>query len=434
MFLFCYHTSDPHWIELAHRYWAVDENGKYVESAQTLLSQSGAASTAQQTALLAQHATAHDTNKRYSCCGKPLQLRSRTNHSSFLQLCTSCQMDRAERDRVKASLARQQHDQALRNFAERNANKIFNYLEAPDDIAVLVLALNRALGGRYFQISFKSELCSSLCSTGLDSLLTRLLDQGALIHCPLKAPANAYEFEGGKIRYYYSRVVFEATPSAHDDIDIISCLENRPFINGAVLTPLWLEYAAGECMAYFLDLTRMHGLETEMQEEEKVLNTVRTALERYSISNLWSAIWKVIQDAAALSTTQYYNNRRAAATLPNKLRNHLATVEAGKKRLGIWKRTSKQPLPALGHVFHQIFGVDENTPGEDVVKQFAALAPSEHLESPVFDRETISDILRQALTQDIAPEVLSTFAATIKSGGSMDEALYAVIVGHDLPY
>lgn len=430
MFLLCYRTADPDRIDLLHRYWAVDENGKYRESAKTLLADTGATHSAQQTALLATYATAHDTDRRYQCCGKPAEVRSRTSRPSFLRICETC---RTEQDRdalVAASREREQLDKALRGLAERNASRTFDYLDAPDEVALLVLAVNRALGGRYFQIAFNAERCGSLSSIDRDVLLTRLYEAGALVHNPDKAPADAYELKNDSLRYYPRRVVFEATPSAHQDIDIIACLGNREFTNGAALVLLWLEYAAGECMAYLRDQARQHGLQPSEEENALIISTLRTALHRHSIAELWNALWKLVRDAAAKSTTKYFNARRAASTLPNALRTHLAEVEAGQRHLREWNRPASQPRPALGEVYWDLWHIDEATPGHAVNLLFGRLSDAMPPTSTTYTREAISQLLRQTLALDRAPEALSTFAEAILAGGSMDEALNAMAIGH----
>jgi hypothetical protein len=347
-----------------------------------------------------------------------------------LRICQGC---RAERDRaalVTASREREQLDNALCSFAERNASRTFDYLDAPDDVVLLVLALNRALGGRYFQIAFNAELCGSLSSIRSDDVLARLFEAGALVHNPGKAPADAYTWKNDTLRYYPGRVVFEATPSVHQDIDIIACLENRAFTNGAALVQVWLEYAAGECMAYLLDQARRHGLQPSEEENALIVSTLRSALHRHSVAELWNALWKVVRDAAAKSTTKYFNARRAASTLPNALRTHLTEVQTGQRHLRDWRRPAAQPRPALGEVFLDQWCIDETTPGHQVTLLFGRLSEASQPAHTTYTREAISQLLRQTLALDQAPEALSTFAEAILAGGSMDEALNAMAIGH----
>ncbi|MPS79711.1 MAG: hypothetical protein E2591_16725 [Achromobacter sp.] len=415
-----------------HRYWETNDNGKYRESAKALLADTRTTNAAQQTALLRTYATAHDTDRRFQCCGKPVEVKSRTSHLSFSRVCVSCDAERKEEALVIANRERDKHNQMLQHLAQRNANKKFDYLNAPDDIAILVLALNRALGGRYFQITFQSELCSSLCSAYHQDFLTRLFDEGVLVHNPLKAPSDAYEFAGDTIHHHYERVVFEAAPSVLDDIEVISHLENRAFTNGAALCSLWLEYATDECMAYFLDQTSQHGMQTSENENALIVNTLRSALHRYSIAQLWNGLWQVVKRAAELSTRQYFNSRRAASTIPKAFRTHLELVDAGQRRLYEWWRPHGQPKPTLGQIFWDRWSIDDKTPGQEVIRLFAQFREPSHPTSLTYTREEISQLLRQILALDVAPEALTTFAEAISAGDSMDLALRAVAVGHDL--
>lgn len=82
---------------------------------------------------------------------------------------------------------------------------------------------------------------------------------------------------------------------------------------------LWLDYAVSDCMAYLFSECSLHGLETDAEDDIKIKSILRTALETWSIAQLWSVIWKVVRDAASLSTRVYYSKAKAAATLLERL-------------------------------------------------------------------------------------------------------------------
>lgn len=432
MFLLCYQTADPYWIDLVHRYWATDENGEYHESTKALLPDTGAANVMQQVTLLRTYATAYYTDIRCQCGGKPAEGKSRTSGPSYQRVCETCNAERREEFLALAAREPDRLDQALQHLAELNASKTFDYLNAPDDIAILVLALNRALGGRYFQIAFKSELCSSLCSAYHEDLLTRLFDEGVLVQNPRKASRDAYEVGEETVHYYYERVVFEAARSAHDDIEIIATVENRAFSDGAALSALWLEYAIGECMAYLFDQTSLYGLQTSQEEDALIVNTLRSALQRYSIVDLWAVLSMVVTRAVKNSAKPYFNSRRAASAMPETLRRYLELVDAGQRQLYEWRRPHRQPTPTLGQVFWDRWNIDEKTPGREVIRLFAQLRNASQPTSVTYTREEISQLVRRMLALDVAPEALTTFAEAISAGDSMDQALRTVAVGHDL--
>jgi len=139
-----------------------------------------------------------------------------------------------------------------------------------------------------------------------------------------------------------------------------------------------------------------------------------------------------VRDAAAKSTTKYFNARRTASTLPNSLRTHLADVEAGQRHLRKWNRPASQPRPAWSEIFWDLWHIDEATPGHAGNRLLGRLSDSVPPTNSTYTREAISQLLRQAFALDQAPEALNTFAEAIFAGGSMDEALDAMALGHGL--
>lgn len=182
-------------------------------------------------------------------------------------------------------------------------------------------------------------------------------------------------------------------------------------------------------MAYLFDQCHQHGLRTTNEDDAQMHSTLRTALQTYSVSHLWSAIWKVVKDAATLSTRSYYTGDKAAATLPGKLHRFLEKVASGEATLRKWNRTEHQPAGTLGHVFNEVYGIDEDTPGTAVMSSFVDPDDASPRLATTELAGIVRNILKSALAQDLAAEVMLYFADTIRRGlddaGAINELLGA---------
>jgi hypothetical protein len=142
-------------------------------------------------------------------------------------------------------------------------------------------------------------------------------------------------------------------------------------------------------------------------------------------------IWKNIKDAAALAKLVYYSDERAAATIPGKIRRTLEKVEKEKTVISKWKRPDQQPSGTLGMLFNELFGLDEDTPGSQVLAQLIAAQPqSEETDAVAPDPEPVRRLLYEALMNDSGPEMLTHFAELIREGHPVG-AVVSKMLGED---
>lgn len=433
MLTLCYHTDNEQLISIANRYWMTDENGKYLENSTSFFGQTGATNTTQQTKILANIATAYSLNSRCIICDSPQIIKTRsTQVKNHLHECDDCaDAANAEHKRIaaeKLAIEAQQLHEALQRVTAGNRNKAANYQLIEDDAALLILALDRTLGNQLFDIGFgfMRKSCVNLAPGNSWKYVDRLYRDGLLITNPRLSAPDAYFLKDGELWYRNEKIVYEAVPDVTvDSNDIVKILHNRPFDQVDVIRALWIEYATSDCMAYLDAFSAEHGLTTEGDEDSEIENILRTALNTHSVANLWCAIWKIVKDAAALSTRDYYNSRKAAATLPGKLKRHLEAVNKGQKSLGQWDRPRNQIAGSLGDIFYDIWNLDENTLGKELDNIFPKSCDDVEIDELSLNRELVTQILHQAVTHDLAPEVLLTFASEISEGKSLMTALNA---------
>lgn len=430
MLILCYHTADESLIDIVNRYWMSDENGKYIESSTSFLPLTGAKYASEQVKILANVATAFVTDSRCRFCRRPQKLKSRS--TPVLKLnhdCEDCvKLIRDHESKIeeeRLSVERNKLSELLQMTIVRNSSLVADYGSIDDDLAIIVLALSRTLGNRLFDISFTKKQCINFASGDSIGYISRLLQAGLITTSPEYSAAGAYVLKGDELCYYTDKVAYKFVPDRviNSDENIINILQNRPFNQGDVLKSLWIEYATGDCMAYLSNFSSLHGLETTADENDEIDKILRAALNVYSVANLWSIIWMAVKDAAALSTREYYNKRKAAGTLPGKLKRYLEDVSKGKRNIYNWDRRTDQPSGSLGEIFYEIWTIDEKTPGTELGRIFPTTQEHAELNELYINRKIVTETLLEAIEQDFAPEMLFVFANAIKEGKSLMEAL-----------
>jgi hypothetical protein len=434
MLILCYHTDDQKLINIADRYWATDKNGKYLENSTSFFSLTGVTNGTKQNKILANIASVFKIDARCPTCHYPHQIQSRSaSVSAYLRECDDCmKTTRQQQENLAAEKSAYEEKllrETLQQVNERNRNKTADYKAITDDLALLVLALDRAFGNQLFNTSFKRSQCVNFVPANAGNYITRLLHAGLLIDNSERASPDAYFLKENQLCYYSNRVVYEAVPDKVFGAcqDVMSILIDRPFNQGEVLRSLWVEYATIDCIAYISFHCSKYGLETNEEEDKEIENTLRVALNTYSVACLWCAIWKVIKDAAALSTRKYYNRRKAAATISGKLKRHLEDVTQGKRQLSPWTRPAHQVAGTLGELFYEMWKIDENTPGTEVVAIFATHPKTNEKPEFSLSRLVVTELLRRTIEHDLAPEMLMTFANSIAEGESFEAALETAI-------
>ena len=262
------------------------------------------------------------------------------------------------------------------------------------------------------------------------SFLDRLWRGGVLTHNPNKSKPDAYYVKDDQVWFFTDKISFLVLPDEYYGAseDLIAFLSGRAFDDATPLRALWLEYATSDCFAYLRDQCLAHNLWClEQDSEQEAQDTLKNALHTYCVAELWSIIWKVVKDAAALSTRDYYNTKKAADTIPGKLMRHLEMVAKGKASVKLWDRPSDQPAGTIGQVFYELFGIDENTSGQRVFEIITpAPDPSANADPELTAdelRPSTNVLLQRSLEKELGPEMMLAFASAVRQGLSVVEAI-----------
>lgn len=433
-------SDDPEDRKLIARYWTMDAAGNFVETVTSLLPYREISKAHQLIKYMNEISVARDLSQICLRCQSSLIVRSRSDTKARLamthQVCSTCQ-DIEDQQRKEALEAANAELQArLAQVEKHNLEETCDYRAIPDDLALLLIALEKAINPRLLTGSFMRSDCRSLASVDSGKLIQRLWTERLIVDLPSKAVLGAYFLKDDQIWHFSDKVAYVFVPDAAigKNEEAFNILNMRDFCDHRAIRQLWLDYALSDCMAYFFDQSATHGLETSSEADVEISSTLRTALNTYSVAQLWSVIWKIVRDSASLSTREYYNKAKAAATIPGKIKRNLEQVAKGSVHLKAWTRPIHQPAGTLGDVFYEYFGIDENTLGSTVREMFSEVdigTDQLKIDPPP---EVIEDwtriLMRQALAHDCSAIVMLHFSDRIRNGDDALAALDAVFAAY----
>lgn len=423
-------TEEPKEIELIERYWAVDEFGQYLEKVSALAGLIEMAQGVTLTSFIRQRCNAFDENQVCPKCAELIEIKNRSQAKKLpqpaIKLCTLCQKDQdditLEAKRSKAAELERQ----LAEFCRNQSTRTVDYSAIPDAHVLMLLALDRAITPRLANGGFTIGDCRGLAPLYIGDFVLQLREAGLVLDDPSKARPGTYYWEGDEIWMVRDQVVYRLAPDAESRSadEVIRSLSDRVYTDAEGIFNLWLDYSAADVMRYLGIQCELYNHELTEQELEEIKSTLRSALETYSVSQLWSVVWKVVRDAASLANREYYNRPKAAATIPGKIRRNLEKVRRESIELKSWSRPDQHPAGTLGMVLGEILSVDENTSGHMVSSLVTWLtgqgcSPSVGAELD----EPIRELMTIALAHDVSSSVMLRFAELIRAGHDVGFAI-----------
>lgn len=430
------YTASPSERELVARYWALNEDGSFREHVADLLPYADIPNSQGLVKHIQQISSAWDTEQTCERCGSFKVLSCRTDFRprpmSDILVCQACRENELQNERRENENAAMRLRERIDKITAENLSATISYAAIDDDIALILIALDKAISPRLLTGTFMRSDCRSLTPADSNSLILRLWKAGVILDLPTKAATDAYFLEDDSVWHYTNKVVYFLVPDRDNgkDEDAFSILSSRSFVDHQALRSLWLDYAVSDCMAYLYSQCALHNLEITIEDSAETGSILRTALLTYSVAQLWSVLWKVVRDAASLTARTYYNYAKAAATIPGKIRRNLEKVSKDKAAIKSWNRPDDQPAGTLGDVLYEYFGVDEDTPGREVMSLFP-VSDTNDLErglkrTPEELEGLVCSLMPRAIAHNRELEVMLHFARRIRSGDNIEEALDSI--------
>ena len=442
MIRFEIYSEDLEDKDLVSRFWALSEDKKkHLHNLKDLLPYKHISNSNNLVRYINSISSAWDELQICQECGSARQIRGRSEVRLKLKptniICRPCQKAKNRALQLKweaeAEAIRLQRDaedakltEALENRLQINLSKSIFYSDVPDDIALILLALDRAITPRLFAGSFAAHECKNLAPEGAMHFIKRLFDSGVITDNSSKAYRHAYKLKDENLSFSMEMASYRlvSDKSIFNDEEAFNAFHCRDFSYRVGLRNLWLDYAVSDCMAYLYRRCQLYNLTISNEDEHPVRSLLRSSLEIYSISQLWCVIWKVVEAVAALSTRTYYNKEKAAATIHGKIMRHIEDVKKSGAIIKQWGRLNDQPSGTLGEVFNQYFKVDENTSGSQAIRIFSTPVQCNYFDTDVeIIEERAEKLMRMAIGHGIEAGVMLVFSSAIRNGMEPCEAL-----------
>lgn len=420
-------TQDLEEIELATRYWAMDEEGAYLERVTELVPFRDILQSGLVAKFVRQVCDAYDDNQACRVCDGPVRVNGRGDPKKTFQLSGSPCVDCAEAERklkqVKDTAEKEELARLLQPHIDRVQSSTISYSDLADDDVLILRAINALVAPRLTLGTFSLSDCDELTPMGSDDFVRRLFKKGVLVDDPTGAKPGAYFLQDGSLWFKNGliRYCLLADSFLGRGEDAYSILVDRKFSDSKALSNLWLDYAVVDVMRYLLDQCSVHNQSLDDEALEKVRGAVHHGLQTYSVAQMWYIMWKVPRDAAALASRTYYSREKATATIPTKIRKQLEIADQEGGISKSWNRPEHHLAGSLGMVFTSLFGVDENTEGAQVLKMFGRIGARKSEDGQL--ELLATDFMQAALEQRNSLTALEAFAAMIRDGLSIEDAM-----------
>lgn len=430
-------TQDPDEMGLALRYWAMDEDGGFLERVGDLVPFRDTLQSGQIAKQVREYCIAYDENQCCHICQGPVRVYGRADIKKNFQAssvpCDSCSEILRRQNAEQQVLEQAETEKRLAYKYERNANAALRYDELPDHVVILLLAMNALLAPKLANGTFGIRDCDDLSPWGGMQLIQRLHREGILLDKPDAAMPGTYYIKNDELWSYTYQLQFFLPPDAviGRGTAALSLLDEHVFCDSESLIDLWLDYAVADVLRYLIDQCKTYQHDLEDDAFEKIKGTLRHALRTYSVAELWSVIWKAVKDAASLANMQYYNRAKAAATIPTKIRKLLELADQKGSINRTWNRPDQHLAGSLGMVLSNLFGIDEHTPGRTVIEMFNRLGQSTEASGLDGLQSLAQSFLRGALEGADSWQVINLFAEKIRAGLSTENALLEILRQHE---
>lgn len=431
------YSDDPELGALVRRYWAMGNDGKFLHSVASLLPYHGVSDGKSLLKLINDNSKAWNPENACSSCGGILVVTSRSaegvRQQKRVHKCAACITSERQRLEDAAEAQRRLLREALIQAQERSNARRIDYAEMSDDIAMIVLALERAINPQLLSGRFRFGDALRLMPGAPDDVLKRLYEAGIIVDQPLNACAGTYWLQHEELWFNWGGASYSLVPDKNYGLseEGLAYLANRAFVQHGVLRSLWLDYAVDDCMTYFSSQCSRYRLQPEAEALVDIASQVRSALAKYSIQQLWCALWAVVREAAALCNHEYYNTRKATATMPGKLQRLLEALLQGKRQpLKAWRRPEYQPAGTLGEMFFERYGINEATEGGAIEAIFATPEPDvfdSFLASPMVTEGLVDEVFDRIHENRLGGVSFAILAQALKGGADLEDAIALLI-------
>lgn len=261
--------------------------------------------------------------------------------------------------------------------------KGINFSRVPTDRLLIVEAFNNWSAGFLGEggsVHFTYSGADPTCATAgeLQELIGRLHRSPVLLY-----PVTGFLLSTDTEELRYRSLEASYRLMAHSDgsrASAVNVAEAKHVSDTEACHQLWLFCATEDSVAYLEHQMDTYGLQLEEEETAAVRRLISGFLQdQFALGQVWNAIWRSVKHAAALSKRKYFNNAKAAKTIPKQI-DKVLTEAMGDASFQAYDRIVATPVGAVLMLFRQRFGIDDTTPGmhvREILVADAARAPAQ---------------------------------------------------------
>lgn len=357
-------TKDQQVIDLCIQYWQLDADDSFLYKVSDLdLPQE--VSLHSIASFVRENCNAYDPEITCTDCGEAYSYKSRSDYEQHLRqqsewMCEECQQARIEYKRALQKAAEDEKQSLIqRTYGANQRIPIVVHKSISFREAVSLLALLRLNASEDLSMIHPVDPTNGVYAptTDLAINLLKLLHKSNLIKVHPSSPLNAFDADINT--FYLFRVkwwspIDENGNTAGIINDVESIFRNRswPIEWYDDAYRFWCEIALHECLQYLQMCLVEHGFEFTAGDKTKQM--FDNVLKSYSISQVYSFIWRAAKDAAAYYMRDRVSKAQAANSVVGSIQRMADKASAAKWDIDYYRRDRRSPESMVSHVMYHV--------------------------------------------------------------------------------
>jgi hypothetical protein len=348
-------SDDPDIQKICTDYWKTDENGNF-EFTLAQMSNTYNVKSSEIQQISKSYSIAYSDYTLCTNCNEPYTYSSRQDYKNFRKRDDWTCFDCLE---IKESIIKENKYELLKSHYEKSCEKEIVINELSVKHAVFLSSLIRfAANEDLTQILAYDEIKTDSLSPTEDysiSIIRELYKNGLIAISPESDLSSIEIVDEQNFRFYISRVRW-ALPLTKTPIQqFILALDNKirstSYVDDAYDDVLSLakEISYIECISYIKFTLEEHKFEFNPGEKTELV--IYNALDNFSVSQIYSFIWRAAKDAAAFYLRAAQNKKHAANTIVSSIEKQVDRALAHNWNVSSFKRNYSMPQSAVSRTF-----------------------------------------------------------------------------------
>jgi hypothetical protein len=356
----CFLSENENYNQFCIRYWACDSDGNWLEDLNQIVSDSGI-NKSNLAQFIRTNSCAYVLNSRCNQCSTPAEISSRSDftaskrrllngqHPNYDGICDACKTaQRAEQKLLEQTKQQKFESKVLAIIRPLESNfpaydySVLSYVNAALLYSLLISANDNWQDNHIDGLDFQTASLAPTKELSIE-IYRKMYREGII--CPSStSELSAFTLDKdnpNNFSFLLSKVNWVLAPDqsglpSDRLLEILEEILNYP--DTSSVQELWFLVAESECQRYFSEQCDQYSLSSEHLYTEKVVESIRYSLERFSIPQVWNIIWCVIRNIAALMQNRNYSKQHVYNMIPGNIRRDVDKRLANKIPVKPWNR------------------------------------------------------------------------------------------------